>query len=145
MVNPTIGVLALQGAFVKHIEVLQTLGAHATTVRRPEELHGCDALIIPGGESTTMLHQIRFINFMDSLRQFAKEKPVFGTCAGMILMAEELGLLDIEIQRNGFGRQDASFSASLDSQLFQGFSAVFIRAPRIMKCGQDILINKSQF
>ncbi len=140
MVAPTVGVLALQGAFAKHIEMLKSLGVHAVEVRRPSELSTCDALVIPGGESTTMLHQIRFIDLLEPLRVFAKDKPVFGTCAGMILMSGELGLLDMEIERNGFGRQDASFTAPLDSVEFVAFPAVFIRAPRIKKHASDIKI-----
>lgn len=143
MVSPTVGVLALQGAFAKHINMLNSLGVHSIEVRKPSELFTCDALVIPGGESSTMLHQIRFINFLEPLRQFTKEKPVFGTCAGLILMSGELGLLDMEVERNGFGRQDVSFTAPLDSECFDSFPAVFIRAPRIKKISSDIKILAS--
>lgn len=145
-----IGVLALQGAFAKHIAMLQGLGAEAIEVRKSEELKRCDALIIPGGESTTMMRQIRFIELEEPLKHFAKEKPVFGTCAGLILISKEIfsdvmvpfGLLDIAVQRNAFGRQAESFKADIEVKLGKSparpFKAVFIRAPRIMRVGEKV-------
>lgn len=138
-----IGVLALQGAFAKHIEMLRKLAVEPIEVRKPEELARCDGLIIPGGESTTILRQIRFIELTLDLQQFASQKPVFGTCAGLILMArkivadpmEPFGFLDIEVERNAYGKQADSFQVPLDLKLtpksVKGFKAVFIRAPRI--------------
>jgi 5'-phosphate synthase pdxT subunit len=130
-----IGVLALQGAFREHIQKLTRLGVTAVEVRLPEDLAGLDGLIIPGGESTTI----------GKLRDFAARRPVWGTCAGMIFMARQvgqdqplLGVMDITVERNAFGRQVDSFEVGLDlSQLLNGagqapFPAVFIRAPRLL-------------
>lgn len=130
VVGMSIGVLALQGAFVKHEQMLKELGVQHLQVRYPHELARCDGLIIPGGESTTMTYQIQELNFLDPLKEFAKDHPIFGTCAGMILMAREgiLSLLDISITRNAYGRQCASFLVDL-----HGIPALFIRAPRISK------------
>ena len=147
-----IGVLALQGDFAKHAEVLQSLGVEVQEVRKPEDLHNCAGLIIPGGESTVMIRQIDFIKLREPLLDFAKNKPVFGTCAGLILMSKRiqsspfkpLGLLDVEIERNAFGRQIESFQASIPIELKPNhtkiFPAYFIRAPRIQKCGQGVEI-----
>ena len=134
-----IGVLALQGAFAKHCAMIEALGRTAQLVRRPDHLEGCAGLIIPGGESTTMVRQIAFSGLEEPLKAFAKERPIFGTCAGMILMATQvaedsvpsLGLIDIAVERNAYGRQTESFSATLtvgDS----AFHGVFIRAPQIV-------------
>lgn len=139
----TIGVLALQGAFAKHMEVLKSLGAHVIEVRKPADLAACDGLIIPGGESTTMMKQMEFIDFQQPFRDFFAKKPVFGTCAGLILMSKKIaggkmdpfGLLDVEIERNAFGRQVESFQTELEvhfkSNLTKKIPAIFIRAPRI--------------
>ncbi len=138
-----IGVLALQGDFAKHSEVLRSLGVNVKEVRKPEDLEGCDGLIIPGGESTVMMRRMNFIGMREKLCDFSQQKPVFGTCAGLILMSKEvqgssiepLGLLDVTIERNAFGRQVESFQASVELHLIpqhtQSFRAYFIRAPRI--------------
>lgn len=146
----TIGVLALQGAFAKHITMLESIGVHAVDIRKPEELSSCEGLIIPGGESTTMMRQVGFINFRDSLQEFSKNKPLFGTCAGLILMSREIiadsmqpfEILDVTVERNAFGRQYESFSTNLEAILGtskpQTIAAFFIRAPRIRSCGPDV-------
>lgn len=147
-----IGVLALQGDFAKHIETLQSLGVKTKEVRKPEDLDDCDALIIPGGESTVISRRIDFIQMRKTLVQFAEKKPLFGTCAGLILMAHEvesapfipLKLLDIKVERNAYGRQVESFQAPIELQLEPNhpkfFRAVFIRAPRIIVSGPEIEI-----
>lgn len=143
-----IGVLALQGAFIEHIQMLRRLGVEAVEVRLPQDLAGLDGLIIPGGESTTIGKLARTFGLMAPLQQFAREKAVWGTCAGMIFMAKEvdkgsagqdqplLGVMDIVVERNAFGRQVDSFEIGLDvPALHNGsqapFPAVFIRAPRL--------------
>lgn len=147
-----IGVLALQGDFAKHAEVLRSLGVEVQEVRKPEDLLVCDGLIIPGGESTVMIRQIDFIKLRKPLVEFAKLKPIFGTCAGLILMSKRiqsapfkpLDLLDVEIERNAFGRQIESFQASISLTLTPGhsklFPAFFIRAPKIRICGSGLEI-----
>ena len=144
-----IGVLALQGAFIEHIKILQRLGVEAVEVRLPEDLEDLDGLIIPGGESTTIGKLATMYNLMDPLRQFGAEKPIWGTCAGMIFIAKEigmdqplLGLMDIVVERNAFGRQVDSFEVDLDiAPLNNGhaepFPAVFIRAPRLVSADED--------
>ncbi len=145
----TVGVLALQGAFAKHQEVLKSLGIATLQVRTPEELLFCNGLIIPGGESTTILRQLHYIELVEPLLEFAKTKPIFGTCAGIILMSKEvlnpptpsLGLLDIVIERNAYGRQIESFATEIKiSSLSCTTHAFFIRAPRIKHCGPDVKI-----
>ncbi len=147
-----VGVLALQGAFAKHIEMLHHLHAKTIEVRKPADLAQCDALIIPGGESTTMMKQMNFIQFHEAFRQFAKHKPVFGTCAGLILMSQEIlgdpmqpfGLLDVSVERNAFGRQVESFHITLavDMGLSKShpIDAIFIRAPRIRRVGEGVQV-----
>lgn len=146
---PTVGVLALQGAFAKHAAVLQSLCVKVQLVRSSEELQRCDALIIPGGESTTMLKHIDRMGLKEPLCSFAEKKPVLGTCAGLILLAQEvndltvlpLKILDIHVVRNGYGRQVESFSAAISLALPSSkkpFHALFIRAPRIKACGADV-------
>ena len=115
-----IGVLALQGAFREHLHVLKKLNVEAAEVRLPEELDGLDALIIPGGESTTIGKLTIKYDLISPLRQFAGEKPVWGICAGMVLMAKEigrdqplLGVMNIVVERNAFGRQKESFETDL--------------------------------
>ena len=147
-----IGVLALQGGFAKHMAMLQSIGASPREIRKPEELDECDALIIPGGESTTILRQLNFIGLKDKIKEFSKMKPIFGTCAGLILMSKEivghemdsLGLLDISVERNAFGRQLDSFESeilvTLPSSKEQRLPAVFIRAPIIRKSSQNVKI-----
>lgn len=147
-----VGVLALQGDFAGHARVLNRLNVESIEVRRPGDLSGCRGLIIPGGESTAIVRLIDFIGLRRPLIEFAEKHPVFGTCAGLILMSgnvrdfsfSTLDLLDVEIERNAFGRQVASFEASVRlSNDFAGsdrFPAVFIRAPRIRACRPEVQI-----
>lgn len=151
--NYKIGVLALQGAFEKHCKMVAQLGAAAILIKRPQDLKQIDALIIPGGESTTILHQIEFIGLFPALHDFAKQKPIFGTCAGLILMSRKvisseamplLNILDIAVERNAFGRQIESFKADLEVTFPTSTAivcpAVFIRAPRIKEVGPEVSI-----
>lgn len=134
-----IGVLALQGAFIEHQKLLEQLGAEVVQVRLPEQLAGLDGLIIPGGESTTIGKLAAQFNLLDPLREFAQKKPVWGTCAGMIFLAKNIGrdqpilnVMDIEVNRNAFGRQVDSFETLLDVVgLDDPFNAIFIRAPLV--------------
>ena len=137
-----IGVLALQGAFAEHIAVLRRLGVEAVPVRLPHELNGIDGLIIPGGESTSISRLMVDYNLLDEIRNLASHgMPVMGTCAGMILMAQNgpdsdpktLGVMAITVKRNAFGRQKESFEAELSVPALgeEKFPAVFIRAPFI--------------
>ena len=139
-----IGVLALQGAFIEHIKILRQLNVEAVEVRLPADLDDLDGLIIPGGESTTIGKLAVMYNFMEPLRAFAAEKAMWGTCAGMIFMAKEigidqplLGLMDIVVERNAFGRQVDSFEADLVVRTWEKesapFPAVFIRAPKLIE------------
>jgi len=141
-----IGVLALQGAFIEHINILRGLGVEAVEVRLPEDLAGLDGLIIPGGESTTIGKLADTYEMMAPLRDFATEKPVWGTCAGMIFMAKEigrdqplLGVMDIVVERNAFGRQVDSFITPIEVNGIDGepFPAVFIRGPRLVEAHGD--------
>lgn len=144
-----IGVLALQGAFIEHIKILRALGVEAVEVRLPEQLEGLDALIIPGGESTTIAKLAVEYGLMEPLRQFAAGQPVWGTCAGMIFMAKKIGedqpllnLMDIVVERNAFGRQVDSFEAELAVPALNNgravpFPAVFIRAPILTEANQE--------
>lgn len=136
-----IGVLALQGAFIEHIKMLHRLGVATAEVRLPADLVGLDGLIIPGGESTTIGKLAVMYGLMEPLRAFAAAKPVWGTCAGMIFMAKEigrdqplLGIMDIVVERNAFGRQVDSFEVGLEIAGLEGspFPAVFIRAPKLV-------------
>ena len=133
-----IGVLAVQGNFREHAAVLRRLGADPVEVRKPEQLNGLDGLIIPGGESTAITRLIRIHGLEDAIRGF--RAPVFGTCAGMILLdRDHLGLVDLAVERNAYGRQVASFEADLD--LKDGgapLRGVFIRAPRVSAAGPDV-------
>ena len=149
-----IGVLGLQGAYAKHAAVLKQLDVQSVDVRRPEDLKECYGLIIPGGESTTMTKLINEIDMYDALLNFAADRPVFGTCAGMILMAtkvdddrvETLNLIHMEIERNAYGRQVDSFIDNLDvTTNGQAFSmrGVFIRAPRIKNLGEGVEVLAS--
>jgi pyridoxal 5'-phosphate synthase pdxT subunit len=128
-----IGVLAVQGNFREHAAMLRRLGADVVEVRLPEELDGLDGLVIPGGESTTITRLMRLYGLEEAIRRFGG--AVFGTCAGMILLdRNHLGLVDLEVDRNAYGRQVASFEAdiALDGQPLRG---VFIRAPRVREVG----------
>lgn len=150
-----IGVLALQGDFEAHRKSLERAGAEAVEVRTAAELEGVDALVIPGGESTTMLLILKDENMLEPLRRYGERRPIFGTCAGAILLASEvshpaqdsLGLMDISVERNAYGRQ-------LDSRVVQlpqtgefareagggGIEAVFIRAPIIRRVGPEVKV-----
>jgi pyridoxal 5'-phosphate synthase pdxT subunit len=136
----TIGVLAVQGNFREHAAALERLGAEVVEVRLPKQLEGLDGLVIPGGESTAITRLMRLYGLEEAVRRFAG--PVFGTCAGMILLDRaHLGLIDVEVDRNGYGRQVASFEADLelvgDGEPLRG---VFIRAPRVTEHGADVEI-----
>lgn len=140
-----IGVLALQGDFEEHINILRQIGVEVVEVRLPEHLQGLDGLIIPGGESTTIGKLAEDYGLMDPIRQFGQDKPIWGTCAGAILLSRDarrsqplLGLMDITVERNAFGRQVASFETSLVIPALKEvdtsnrpFQAIFIRAPLI--------------
>ncbi|AWX13287.1 pyridoxal 5'-phosphate synthase glutaminase subunit PdxT [Mergibacter septicus] len=135
-----VGVLALQGAVSEHIDQLKSLGVEGVTIKQVEQLEQIDALILPGGESTTMGKLMREYDFIRAIQHFAETKPIFGTCAGMILLAKiiqggedpHLGLMDIAVQRNAFGRQIDSFQTALPViGLTTPFPAIFIRAPYI--------------
>jgi pyridoxal 5'-phosphate synthase pdxT subunit len=133
-----IGVLAVQGSFREHVSMLRRLGGEAVEVRLPEELDGLDGLVIPAGESTAIARLMPLYGLEDALRRFVG--PVFGTCAGMILLdRNHLELVDVEVDRNAYGRQVASFEADLelggDAQPLRG---VFIRAPRVRDTGADV-------
>jgi 5'-phosphate synthase pdxT subunit len=136
--GPRIGILAVQGNFREHAAVLRRLGADPVEVRRPEQLEQLEGLVIPGGESTAIMRLVRLYGLEDAIRAFAR--PMLGTCAGMILLdREHLGLLDVEVARNAYGRQVASFEADLD--LGDGdrpFRGVFIRAPRVRDVGPGV-------
>jgi pyridoxal 5'-phosphate synthase pdxT subunit len=133
-----IGVLALQGAFREHARMLRAAGADAVEVRLPEQLDGLDGLVIPGGESTTILKLASLYGLDDAIRRFAA--PVFGTCAGMILLdRDHLGLADLVVDRNAYGRQVASFEADLELEGEERpFRGVFIRAPRVRDVGPQV-------
>jgi pyridoxal 5'-phosphate synthase pdxT subunit len=137
-VSPKIGVLAVQGNFREHIAMLRRLGAEAVEVRKPEELDGLDGLVIPGGESTTFMRLMRLYGLDEAVRSFPA--PVFGTCAGMIVLdRDHLGLVDVAVNRNAYGRQVASFEADLalvgEDEPLRG---VFIRAPRVADLAPDV-------
>ena len=132
-----IGVLALQGNFREHAAMLRRLGADPVEVRKPEQLEGLDGLVVPGGESTTFMRLMRLYGLEDAIRRF--EQPILGTCAGLIVLdRDHLGLLDLEVERNAYGRQVASFEADLrlpgEGAPLRG---VFIRAPRVKDVGDD--------
>ncbi|KRE73672.1 pyridoxal 5'-phosphate synthase glutaminase subunit PdxT [Paenibacillus sp. Soil750] len=143
-----IGVLALQGAVAEHIRGIEKAGAEGVVVKRTEQLAELDGIILPGGESTTIGKLMRTYGFIDALREFsAAGKPVFGTCAGLIVIAKEitgqpeahLELMDITVARNAFGRQRESFETDLPIKgIDESVRAVFIRAPLIEKVGPDV-------
>jgi pyridoxal 5'-phosphate synthase pdxT subunit len=133
-----IGVLAVQGNFREHAAVLRRLGVDAVEVRKPGQLEGLDGLIIPGGESTTFMRLMRLYGLEEAVAAF--ERPVFGTCAGMIVLDRvHLGLVDIDVDRNAYGRQVASFEADveLDGEA-EPLRGVFIRAPRVRDAGDGV-------
>lgn len=143
-----IGVLALQGAVTEHIRSVERCGAQGIAVKRKEQLDELDALIIPGGESTTIGKLMQTYGFVDAIRSFSeRKKPIFGTCAGLILLAERitgqeeayLGLMNITVTRNAFGRQRESFEIDLDLKNWdRPVRAVFIRAPIIESAGDNV-------
>jgi len=143
----TIGVLALQGDYDAHRQTLSRLGVRSVLVRKPEELDSIDGLVIPGGESSTFLKFLEREGFLTKLRDFVSHKPAFGTCAGAILLAKEvvnptqesLGVLDIAIQRNAYGRQIDSSIVTVPTKLDGApMEMVFIRAPRIERTGPGV-------
>jgi 5'-phosphate synthase pdxT subunit len=151
--TPKIGVLALQGAFDVHAKRLTELGASAHLIRKPEEIASpegewkIDALVLPGGESTTFLKHLERLGFYSVLESFVRSRPVFGTCAGCILLAKDVtnppqqsfGVLDIAVERNAYGRQNDSVILNAETTLPGGaMEMVFIRAPRISRLGPDI-------
>ncbi|MBB6446988.1 pyridoxal 5'-phosphate synthase glutaminase subunit PdxT [Bacillus benzoevorans] len=145
-----VGVLGLQGAVIEHVRSVEACGAEAVVVKKVEQLNEIDGLILPGGESTTMRKLIDQYGFLEPLREFSKQgKPMFGTCAGLILLAKNLveykephlGLLDVTVERNSFGRQVDSFEEELSIQgLDKPFVGVFIRAPHIVEAGGQVEI-----
>ena len=139
-----IGVLAVQGNFREHGVMLRRLGADVVEVRKPEELEGLDGLVVPGGESTTFLRLMKLYGLDEAIRAF--EAPILGTCAGMIVLdRDHLGLVDVEVDRNAYGRQVASFEADLslvgESSPLRG---VFIRAPRVRVTGDVEVLAEHQ-
>jgi len=147
-----VGVLALQGAFEAHQHVLRDLGVETVQVRTPAELESVDALVMPGGESTTMSHLLVTSGLFESIDARLKQgMPVFGTCAGMILLAKgvldgrsdqkSFGAIDIDVKRNAYGRQIDSFETDIEIDgLVEDFHAVFIRAPQIARCGEGVTV-----
>jgi 5'-phosphate synthase pdxT subunit len=151
--SPAIGVLALQGAFDVHAKRLAALGAKTLLVRKPEQLAELDGLVLPGGESSTFLKNLERAGFYDVLNAFVQEKPVFGTCAGCILLAKEVqnptqasfGVLDATVERNAYGRQNDSVILNAETKLGgPPLEMVFIRAPRISRVGSgvEVLANR---
>ncbi len=155
MVAPTVGVLALQGAFAAHAAILERLGAATTEIRKDAQLDAVDALVMPGGESTTMSMLLERSGMLAPLRgRIADGLPAFGTCAGMILLSSEvmdgrpdqhvLGSIDITTRRNGYGRQTESFESDLDvTGLDSPFHGVFIRAPIVERVGDTVSVLAS--
>ena len=161
-----VGVLALQGAFSSHTKVLDSIGVSTQEVRTPQDLASVDALVMPGGESTTMSQLLESSELFEPIKKLIYEGlPIFGTCAGMILLASKIidgrddqvsfGAINIEVQRNAYGRQIDSFEADINVESFDSpFHAVFIRAPRIVKAdgsveilaefGDDIVLAKQK-
>ena len=145
-----VGVLALQGAFAAHQRALESAGATTRQVRQPGDLGGIDALVMPGGESTTMSRLLTTSGLFDDIKALLSDGlPVLGTCAGMILLATEVldgrpdqlsfGAIDITVQRNGYGRQIDSFETDLDVVGFDApFHAVFVRAPKVIAIGTNV-------
>lgn len=146
-VTPRIGVLAIQGDYAAHAEALAQSGAEPVEVRKPNQLDGLDGIILPGGESTTVLRFLEKQDFFETLQQFCQEKPVFGTCAGAILLARDvvnppqrsLSLLDAVVERNAYGRQIDSTILTAETELPGGpLEMVFIRAPKIVEAGPNV-------
>lgn len=158
--NKPVGLLTLQGDYEKHRQAFAALGAPTIGVRRPAELDRVRGLVIPGGESTTLTRLVDRVGLRQPLLDFARQHPVMGTCAGLIMMAAELadekksdfgveplGILDCRVRRNGYGRQIDSFSAPVEIKGLDGpgtpFEAVFIRAPRILEVGSGVEVLAS--
>ena len=144
---PTIGVLAIQGDYAAHAAALAQNGAQVAEIRKPEQLLAIDGLVLPGGASSTMLRFLEKQNFLAALREFGQHKPVFGTCAGAILLAREvrnpaqssLGLLSAVVERNSYGRQIDSAILTAETALPGGpLEMVFIRAPRLLEVGPAV-------
>ena len=149
----TIGVLAIQGDYEAHKARLEQLGAEVLLVRKPEQLDAIDAIVIPGGESSTFLNFLAERGFLEKLRGFVRTKPTFGTCAGAILLATEvenppqpsLNVLDIRIRRNAYGRQNESFISQAATELgSKPLEMIFIRAPKIMSTGKNVEVLASE-
>jgi pyridoxal 5'-phosphate synthase pdxT subunit len=145
--QPRIGVLAIQGDYAAHADALAESGAEPVEVRKPDQLSGIDGLILPGGESTTILRFLEKHRFFETLEEFCATHPVFGTCAGAILLARKvlnpaqrsLGLLDATVERNAYGRQIDSIILTAETSLPGGpLEMVFIRAPRIVETGAGV-------
>jgi 5'-phosphate synthase pdxT subunit len=146
-----IGILALQGNFAMHKKVLDSLNVNSNFVKYESDLHDCDALIIPGGESTTITKLIDEHQLRDAIIAFSKEKPILGTCAGMIMLSNSpktknvspLGILDFEVSRNGWGRQVYSFTQTVTLDIDEPieFQATFIRAPKVQTFNEDLIIH----
>jgi len=147
----TVGVLALQGDFEAHRKALEKLGARVVEVRTAEQMAACDGLVLPGGESTTMLKLLEREQLLDPLRAFGRNKPIYGSCAGAILLAHEvadpvqpsLDLMDIAVQRNAYGRQIDSRVANISLDGGGELEAVFIRAPIITRVGKEASVLAS--
>jgi 5'-phosphate synthase pdxT subunit len=148
-----IGVLAIQGDYEAHKSRLEQLGAEVTLVRKPEQLDAIDAIVIPGGESSTFLNFLDEHGFLEKLKNFVRTKPTFGTCAGAILLAKDvenppqrsLGVLDIRIRRNAYGRQiDSSIREAVTELGETPLELVFIRAPKIMSTGKSVEVLATQ-
>ena len=144
-----VGVLSLQGDFERHARSLEALGVEPVRVTMPQDLEGVVALVLPGGESTTMLRLLESTGLRAPFETFARSRPVLGTCAGLILLgsgseglpAPTLGLLDVAVERNAYGRQIDSFSAEVQAPVLDGpFQGVFIRAPRIRRVGTGVTV-----
>lgn len=142
-----IGVLALQGAVSEHVRALELSGAKVVTVKDVRDLDGVDGLVLPGGESTMMRRLMDRYGLFEAIKRFADQKPVFGTCAGLILMAKQiegrqgphLGLLDIDVKRNAFGKQVDSFESELQIKgISESYTGVFIRAPYIKSAEENV-------
>ena len=145
--RPRVGVLALQGDFARHAATLEALGVEVVRVALPHDLERLDAIVLPGGESTTMLRLMAANGLRRPLEAFVRERPTLGTCAGVILLGAEadglpappLGVLDVSVTRNAYGRQIDSFSAPIESAVVGGtFPGVFIRAPRLRRVAEPV-------
>lgn len=151
--KPLIGVLAIQGDYAAHAQALSETGAEPSEIRKPEQLAALDGLILPGGESTTILKFLEKHGFFEALEEYSRKRPIFGTCAGAILLAREvrnpaqrsLGILDAVVERNAYGRQIDSTILTAGTELPGGpLEMVFIRAPRIVSTGPGVQILASR-